>query len=122
MLLTPLRWLRLPVDDFALMTLIALRFIPTLLEEIDLLVKAQLSRGADLAHGSLRARLQSLVALFIPFVQGTMRRAADLATALEARGYQVEGRQTLLHETSLRPADYIAIGAVLVSTVGILLL
>jgi energy-coupling factor transport system permease protein len=121
-LLTPLRWLRLPVDDFALMTLIALPFIPTLLEEVELLVKAQLSRGADLAHGSLRERLHSLAALFIPFVQGTLRRAADLAMALEARGYEVEGRQTLLHETSLQRADYVTIGIVFVLTIGTLFL
>jgi len=122
LLLTPLRWLRLPVDDFALMTLIALRFIPTLMEEVNLLVKAQLSRGADLAHGSLRERMQSLAALFIPFVQGTLRRAADLATALEARGYEVDGRQTLLHETSLRQADYVVIGVVFIGTIGVLFL
>ena len=124
MLLSPLRrlpWLSLPVDDFALMTLIALRFIPTLLEEVELLVKAQLSRGADLSHGSIRERLQSLTALFIPFIQGTLRRAADLATALEARGYQVEGRQTLLHETAMQRADYVTIGVVVIMTIGALI-
>jgi energy-coupling factor transport system permease protein len=122
MLLKPLRWLKLPVDDFALMTLIALRFIPTLLEEVDVLVKAQISRGADLMHGSLHQRLQSLGALFIPFVQGTLRRAADLATALEARGYEVEGRQTMLHETAFKWGDYVTMGVVLVLTVGVLFL
>jgi energy-coupling factor transport system permease protein len=121
-LLTPLRWLRLPVDDFALMTLIALRFIPTLIEEAELLVKAQMARGADLTHGSMRERLQSLAALFIPFIQATLRRAADLATALEARGYEVDGRQTFLHETSFRAADYLVMGTVAVVTIGALLL
>src|SRR5438045_5447428 len=84
-LLTPLRWLRLPVDDFALMTLIALRFIPTLFEEIEQLVKAQASRGADYSHGTLRERGQSMVALFVPLLQGVLPRAADLALAREAR-------------------------------------
>ena len=121
LLLTPLRWLRLPVDDFALMTLIALRFIPTLLEEVEMLVKAQLSRGADMTHGSIRERMQSLGALFIPFVQSTLRRAADLATALEARGYEVEGHQTMLHETALHLADYAALGVVAIVTIGALL-
>ena len=121
-LLTPLRWLRLPVDDFALMTLIALRFIPTLIEEVELLVKAQMARGADLTHGSVRERLQSLAALLIPFIQATLRRATDLATALEARGYQVDGRRTYLHETSLRAADYLVLGMVAVITIGALLL
>ncbi len=121
-LLTPLRWLRLPVDDFALMLLIALRFIPTLLEEVELLIKAQTARGADFMHGSLHERLQSLSALFIPFIQNTLRRAADLAIALDARGYEVQGRQTLLHEKQFRAADYVVMGAVVIVTIGVLVI
>ena len=121
-LLTPLRWLRLPVDDFALMLLIALRFIPTLIEEVELLMKAQTSRGADYTHGSARERLQSLVALFIPFISSTLRRAADLATALDARGYQVQGRPTLLHDTALQATDYLVLITVAIITIGVLLI
>ena len=121
-LLAPLRWLRLPVDDFALMLLIALRFIPTLIEEVELLMKAQTSRGADYTHGSVRERLQSLVALFVPFISSTLRRAADLATALDARGYQVQGRPTLLHDTALGAADYLVMIAVALITIGVLLI
>ena len=73
-------------------------------------------------HGSVRERLQSLSALFIPFIQATLRRAADLATALEARGYEVDGRQTFLHETSFRAADYLVMATVAVVTIGALLL
>lgn len=121
-LLAPLRWLRLPVDDFALMLLIALRFIPTLIEEVELLIKAQTSRGADYTHGSIRERLQSLIALFVPFISSTLRRAADLATALDARGYQTQGRPTLLHDTALQAADYFVMLAVAVITIGVLLI
>ena len=121
LLLTPLRWLRLPVDDFALMTLLALRFIPTLIEEIEQLVKAQASRGADFSRGTIRERLQSISALFIPFMQGTLRRAAELATALEARGYQGEERPTPLHETSLGIIDYTVLGVVVIVMAGSLL-
>ena len=121
LLLTPLRWLRLPVDDFALMALIALRFIPTLFEEIEQLLKAQTSRGADYSHGTLRERVQSMVALFVPLLQGVLRRAADLATALEARGYEVKGRQTFLHEKSFGAADYGVLGVVAVITIGSLI-
>ncbi len=121
MLLTPLRWLRLPVDEFALMALIALRFFPTLFEEIEQLLKAQISRGADYAHGSLRERVQSLVSLFVPMMQGVLRRASDLSVALEARGYQVEGKQTYLHETTFKPLDYTVLAVVIVVTVGALL-
>jgi energy-coupling factor transport system permease protein len=121
-LLTPLRWLRLPVDEFALMALISLRFFPTLFEELDQLFKAQVSRGADYTHGSLRERFQSLLALFMPMMQSVLRRAADLSVALDARGYQVEGKSTYLHETSLGAADYIALSLVGMVTVGALLL
>src|SRR5579863_5492313 len=121
-LLTPLRWLRLPVDDFALMVLIALRFIPTLLEEVELLVKAQAARGADFTHGSLRERMQSLTALFVPFINSTLRRASDLAIALEARGYEVQGRQTTLHETAFSAADYLVMIAVTLVTIGVLVI
>ncbi len=122
LLLAPLRRLKLPVDDFALMTLLALRFIPTLLDEVEQLIKAQTSRGADVMHGTVRERLQSLSMFFLPLMQGTLRRASDLSVALEARGYRSEGKQTLLHETSLAFIDYAALMTVLVLTAGSLLL
>ena len=122
LLLAPLRRLKLPVDDFALMTLLALRFIPTLLDEAEQLIKAQTSRGADVMHGSLRERLQSLSMFFLPLVQGTLRRASDLSIALEARGYRSEGKQTLLYETSLAFIDYSVLIAVIMLTAGSLLL
>jgi energy-coupling factor transport system permease protein len=122
MLLSPLRRLKLPVDDFALMALLALRFIPTLIEEVEQLIKAQSARGADLASGTLRERFQSLVGLFMPLMQGALRRATELATALEARGYEVEGQQTFMHETTLRALDYIALAMVVCLIVGTLLL
>jgi energy-coupling factor transport system permease protein len=121
LLLGPLRRLRLPVDEFALMTLLALRFIPTLTDEVELLIKAQTARGADFTHCSLQERAQSLSTLFVPLLQGTLRRAADLATALDARGYTVDGTQTLLHETALAPADYLVLGVLALATVGALL-
>ena len=103
------------------MCLIALRFMPTLLEEVEQLIKAQTSRGADMTRGTVRERLQSLTMLFIPLMQGVLRRAAELATALEARGYEVEGRQTFLHETSLGLADFGVLGGLVLVTVSSLL-
>lgn len=117
LLLAPLRRLRLPVDDFALMMLLALRFIPTLLEEVEQLTQAQAARGADITHGTLRERFQSLTMLFVPLMQGVLRRASELATALEARGYESNGKQTRLHERSLGGIDY----AVLVIVVLVML-
>lgn len=121
MLLAPLRRLRLPVDDFALMALIALRFIPTLLEEVEQLLKAQAARGADVARGTLRERLQSLMMLFIPLMQGVLRRASELSIALEARGYEVEGQQTRLYEKPLSTADYVVLSVVVLSMAAALL-
>ena len=122
MLLAPLRRLKLPVDDFALMTLLALRFIPTLFEEVEQLTKAQTARGADLSHGSLRERFQSLSMLFVPLLQGVLRRASELATALEARGYENEDRQTRLYEKTLGRMDYVVMSVVLIVMVGTLFL
>lgn len=122
MLLAPLRLLRLPVDDFALMTLIALRFIPTLLDEVEQLSKAQLARGADMTQGTLRERMQSLIMLFVPLMQGIFRRSEELATALEARGYQSEGKQTRLYERSFHAADYLVMGSVALVMIGSLLM
>lgn len=122
LLLSPLRRLRLPVDDFALMTLLALRFIPTLLDESNQLIKAQMARGASLTHGTVRERFQSLTMFFIPLVQGTLRRADELSVALEARGYRAEGQQTFLHETRLARIDYAALVAVALVMIGSLVL
>lgn len=121
LLLSPLRRLKLPVDDFALMALLALRFIPTLVDETEQLIKAQSARGADLASGTMLERLHSLSMLFVPLMQGSLRRASDLAIALEARGYEVDGKQTMLHETMFGRVDFIVIGVVVVVTIGSLL-
>ena len=122
MLMKPLRWLHLPVDDFALMALLALRFIPTLLEEVEQLFKAQTARGAGFTVGSLRERLQSVLALFVPFLRNTLRRASELAIALDARGYQVDGQQTRLHEKTMSYADYLVLWIVGVSLLIVLLI
>lgn len=116
-LLAPLRRLRLPVDDFALMTLITLRFVPTLAEETDQLIKAQTARGADLLQGTVRDRMRSIPALFVPLVHGALRRAADLATALESRGYETENGPTMLHEGPLGGVDYAAFGILMLVTI-----
>lgn len=121
-LLAPLRRIRLPVDEFALMTLVGLRFIPTLFEELELLLKAQMSRGADYTHGSLRERVQTMLALFVPFIQGVFRRASDLATALDARGYEVEGKRTYLHETRMGALDYALLFGVVAVTAAALII
>jgi energy-coupling factor transport system permease protein len=122
MLMAPLRKLKLPVDDFALMALLALRFIPTLLEEAEQLTKAQSARGADFMSGTVRERLQSLIMLIVAFMQGALRRSEELAVALESRGYQADGEQTLLYEKKLGRIDYLVIGSVMLVSICSLLI
>jgi energy-coupling factor transport system permease protein len=105
-LLRPLRRIGLPADEFGLMTLLSLRFVPTLVQETNQLIKAQVSRGAEFTTGSVAARVRGVITLVVPLTEGALRRAGGLATALEARGYGVTGEATLLHEGRLRALDW----------------
>ncbi|WP_421382687.1 energy-coupling factor transporter transmembrane component T family protein [Bacillus salacetis] len=92
-LLDPLKKVKFPVHEMALMMSISLRFIPTLMEETDKIIKAQTARGAELASGPVKERIKSIVPLLIPLFVSAFKRAEDLATAMEARGYKGgEGR------------------------------
>jgi energy-coupling factor transport system permease protein len=109
LLLRPFRWLRIPAEEFGLMTLVSLRFVPVLVQETEQLIKAQISRGADFTTGSLSTRVRRLGTLLVPLVQGALRRAEGLSSALEARGYGVTGAATLLHEGPLRLLDWLTL-------------
>src|SRR5579885_11167 len=98
------------------MTPVALRFIPVLIQEAEQLMKAQISRGADFTTGSLTARLRRLGSLLVPLVQGALRRAANLSSALDARGYGVTNEATLLHEGRLGLLDWLVLLAVPIIT------
>ena len=92
-LLSPLKKLRLPVHELSMMMCIALRFIPTLIEETDKIMSAQKARGADFESGSLMQRVRALVPILVPLFISAFRRADELATAMECRCYQGgEGR------------------------------
>ena len=92
-LLSPLRYLRVPVHDIAMMMTIALRFIPTLIDEVGRIMNAQKARGADLETGNLFQRAKALVPIFIPLFISAFRRAYDLAFAMDCRCYRGgEGR------------------------------
>src|ERR1051326_7017716 len=118
LLLRPFRRWRLPADELAMMTLVALRFLPLLVDEANQLIKAQQSRGAQLTKGSLRKRRQTMLALLVPVLRGALRRAGELAVALEARGYALVGDQTMLYEARLTKADYLTLALVTVSTLA----
>lgn len=92
-LLNPLKKVKMPVHELALMMSIALRFIPTLMDETDKIMKAQMARGSDLSAGPLKDRLKAVVPLLVPLFVSAFKRAEDLATAMEVRGYRGgEGR------------------------------
>ena len=93
-LLSPLRHLHFPVHEFAMMMSIALRFVPTLLEEAGKLMKAQSSRGASYDTGNIFKKLRGMVSILVPLFVSSFRRAEDLATAMEARCYQGEAGRT----------------------------
>ena len=101
----PLRRLRVPTDELALMVTIALRFIPTLLVELDTIMRAQRARGADFRRGGLRERTRSLVPVLVPLFVLSFRRADELALAMEARCYQPGAVRTRLHPLRAGRAD-----------------
>lgn len=99
-LLGPLKKLKFPVHEFALMMSISLRFIPTLLEETEKIIKAQAARGSDFSSGSVKSRMKAVVPLLVPLFVSAFKRAEDLSMAMEARGYHGEAGRTRLHKLS----------------------
>ncbi|MDR0854429.1 MAG: energy-coupling factor transporter transmembrane protein EcfT [Clostridiales Family XIII bacterium] len=108
-LLKPLVRFKVPAHELAMMMTIALRFIPTLLEETDKIMKAQMARGADFESGNLIKRAKNLIPLFIPLIVGAFRMAGDLAMAMEARCYRGGEGRTKLHSFKIRRRDIMAI-------------
>ncbi|RYL89869.1 energy-coupling factor transporter transmembrane protein EcfT [Sporolactobacillus sp. THM7-4] len=98
LLLNPLKKVKLPVHEFALMMSISLRFIPTLLEETEKIIKAQAARGSDMTSGPLKSRLKAVVPLLVPLFVSAFKRAEDLALAMEARGYHGDQGRTRLRK------------------------
>ena len=115
-LLSPLKKLRFPVHELAMMMSIALRFIPTLIEETDKIMSAQKARGADFENGSLIQRAKALIPILVPLFISAFRRAEELATAMECRCYHGgEGR------TKMKQLRYSSLDAV-AAVVSVLLL
>jgi energy-coupling factor transport system permease protein len=115
--MAPLRRLRVPVDDIAIMVSLGLAFLPLLQQELQRILLAQRVRGADFRRGSLETRLYNAVALLPPLLAGNLRRAEELALAMEARGYVPGARRTVLNAGHLGPADIVAVAAALACAV-----
>ncbi len=107
-LLGPLKKIRVPVHEIAMMMSIALRFIPILIEETDKIMKAQMARGADFESGNLIKKVKALVPLLVPLFVSAFRRANDLAMAMEARCYQGGEGRTKMKPLAYKKQDYLA--------------
>ena len=108
-LLGPLKKLGVPVHELAMMMSIALRFIPTLIEETDKIMSAQRARGADFESGNLLQRAKALIPLLVPLFVSAFRRADELATAMECRCYHGGEGRTKLHVLRYETRDYLTL-------------
>ena len=121
-LLSPLKKIRFPVHELAMMMSIALRFIPTLIEETDKIISAQKARGADFETGNIFRRAKALIPILVPLFVSAFRRADDLATAMECRCYHGGKGRTKLKQLHYRSRDIIALllGALLLAAIIVL--
>lgn len=120
-LLNPFKRIGVPAHEIAMMMTIALRFIPTLLEETDKIMKAQMARGADFESGSLIKRAKSLVPLLVPLFISAFRRADELAMAMESRCYQGGDKRTRMKVLAYTHRDLVALG-VMVAYISLLVM
>ncbi len=122
-LLSPLSCLKVPVHDFAMMMTIALRFIPTLLEETEKIMNAQKARGADFESGSLVRRAKAMIPILIPLFVSAFRRAEELAVAMECRCYEGDNKnRTRFVEYRFSWRDLVALIFCVVVLLGVLVL
>lgn len=108
-LLYPLKFIKFPVHEFALIMSIALRFIPTLLEETDRIMKAQKARGADFESGNIFKKIKALIPILIPLLISSFRRADELADAMDARCYSGSKNRTRYKKLTLTFRDLIGV-------------
>lgn len=107
-LLNPFKRIGVPAHELAMMMTIALRFIPTLMDETDKIMKAQMARGADFESGNLISRAKSLIPILVPLFISSFRRADELAMAMESRCYKGGEGRTRMKELKITTKDYVA--------------
>ena len=121
-LMNPLKAIKVPVHELAMMMCIALRFIPTLIEETDKIMSAQKARGADFEPGKLVERVKALIPILVPLFISAFRRADELATAMECRCYQGGEGRTKMKLLRYMRRDFITYGVGVVLLAGIIVL
>ncbi|MGZ0084202.1 energy-coupling factor transporter transmembrane component T family protein [Caldibacillus thermoamylovorans] len=121
-LLGPLKKMRVPVHELALMMAISLRFIPTLMEETEKIMKAQAARGVDFSGGRFSERMKAIVSLLVPLFISSFKRADELATAMEARGYRGGEGRTKFRQLAWKRTDTVCFAAVVLLAILLCLL
>ena len=121
-LLKPFKRIGVPAHEIAMMISIALRFIPTLIEETNRIMQAQASRGVDFQEGSLKEKITAILSLIVPMFVGSFQRAEDLADAMEARGYAPGKVRTRYKQLHIRIADWLFLIGVFILVVVLILL
>lgn len=121
-LLSPLKKIRVPVHEFSMMMTIALRFIPTLIEETDKIINAQKARGADFTSGGLLKRAKALIPILVPLFVSAFRRAEELAIAMECRCYRGDIGRTRLKVYRFTLIDYASFIVIALLLAGVILL
>lgn len=107
--MTPLKVIKFPAHEIAMTISIALRFIPTLLEETEKIMKAQASRGVDLKGGTFKQKINGIIALIIPLFVSSFQRSEELANAMEARGYKPSGKRTRYRTLKFHAGDLVGL-------------
>lgn len=118
-LLSPLKKIGVPSHELAIMMTIAIRFVPTLIEETDKIIKAQKSRGLDFESGGIIKRLRAMIPILVPLFLSSFRRAEDLAMAMEARCYRGGEGRTHMKQLRLTSLDFYAAAVVILICAGI---
>lgn len=121
-LMTPLKVVKFPVHEMSMMMTIALRFIPTLMEETDKIKKAQMARGANFETGGIKQKAVAMIPLLIPLFISAFRRADELAMAMEARCYHGAEGRTSYRLLKMQGIDYAAVAVMIVFGIAIIML
>ncbi len=121
-LLSPLNLIKVPVSTLAMMMTLALRFIPTLIDEIDRITNAQKARGADLDNGNFMQRVRALVPIIVPLFVSSIRRAYELADAMDCRCYTGGSGRTRMKQMKLCGKDFVWLAVTVIYFAGIVLL
>lgn len=121
-LLHPFKYMKVPVQDIALMISVSLRFVPTLMEETEKIMKAQQARGVEFGEGNLFQQMKAVVPIFIPLFVSSFNRAEDLANAMEVRGYRGDSVRTKLHILHWHLLDGIVLLLFFLLTVALIML